>query len=164
MADASKSNPPLPDYFELLRVMTGGAPAPGGLAGHGGMPGFGANPGAAFGLAVMDAEELDKKINEFGVVLMWLRGQAAAVEWSIKTMEYQRDTLRKVSQAGESAGNAFSGEDMAKYVAAFNPGAWMAQMMPSVASDSGSAGNKRSSPFGRAKSDAKPNSAKKRKP
>jgi hypothetical protein len=107
MADTSKSSPPLPDYFELLRVMTGGAPAPGGLAGQGGMPGFGASPGAAFGLAVMDAEQLEKKINEFGVVLMWLRGQAAAVEWSIKTMEYQRDALRQMGEARESMGNAF---------------------------------------------------------
>jgi ribosomal protein L29 len=155
---------PLPDYFELLGAMTGGAPAAGGFSGLGGMPGFGAHSGAAFGLPAMNPEEFDKKIREFEVVLMWLRGQAAAVELSIKTMEYQRDTLRQMGAARESAGNAFSSEDMAKYAAAFNPSAWMAQMMPSAPSDSDAAGNKRSSPPGRTKSGAKPSAAKKSKP
>jgi hypothetical protein len=151
MADASKSGQPLPDYFELLRAMTGGAPAAGGFAGLGSMPGFGANPGAAFGLPAMDPEELDKKIREFEVVLMWLRGQAGAVELSIKTMEYQRDTLRQMGEARESAGNAFSSDDMAKYAAAFNPGAWMAQMMPT---DSATGSNKRRASGSRTKSTA----------
>jgi hypothetical protein len=150
----------LPDYFELLRAMTGGSPAAGGFAGLGSMPGLGAMPGAAFGVPAMDPEEFDKKIREFEVVLMWLRGQAGAVELSIKTMEYQRDTLRQMSSARETAGNAFSQEEMAKYAAAFDPSAWMAQMMPSTPSDSGSAGNKRSSTSGH----AKPRAAKKRKP
>lgn len=160
MADTSKSSPPLPDYFELLRVMTGGAPAPGGLAGQGGMPGFGASPGAAFGLAVMDAEQLEKKINEFGVVLMWLRGQAAAVEWSIKTMEYQRDALRQMGEARESMGNAFSSDDMAKYAAAFNPSAWMAQMMPTESRSGPDYASKKRSPSARG---TKPRTAKKKK-
>ncbi|MCA3035435.1 MAG: hypothetical protein ING33_09575 [Rhodocyclaceae bacterium] len=160
MADASKSNPPLPDYFELLRAMTGGAPAAAGFAGLGSAPGFGTNPGAAFGLPTMDPEEYDKKIREYEVVRMWLRGQAAAVELSIKTMEYQRDTLRQMGAARESAGNAFSSGDMAKCAAAFNPGAWMAQMMPSAPGDTGTAGNKRS-PSDRG---AKPRAPKKRKP
>jgi ribosomal protein L29 len=161
MADPPHSNSkPLPDYFELLRAMTGGSPAAGGLAGLGNVPGFGANPGAAFGLPAMDPEEIQKKIRELEVVHMWLRGQAAAVELSIKTMEYQRDTLRQMGAARESAGNAFSSEDMAKYAAAFNPSAWMAQMMPTASGDSPDAGKKRSSRGG----SAKPNAAKKRKP
>jgi ribosomal protein L29 len=151
MADASKPGQPLPDYFELLRAMTGGASTPSGFAGLGNMPGFGANPGAAFGLPAMDPEELDKKIREFEVVLMWLRGQAGAVELSIKTMEYQRDTLRKMGEARESAGNAFSSDDMAKYAAAFNPTAWMAQMMPT---DSATGSNKRRASGSRTKSTA----------
>jgi hypothetical protein len=136
MADASKSNPPLPDYFELLRAMTGGAPAAAGFAGLGSAPGFGTNPGAAFGLPTMDPEEFDKKIREFEVV------------------------LSQMGAARESAGNAFSSGDMAKYAAAFNPGAWMAQMMPSALGDIGTAGNKRS-PSDRG---AIPRAAKKRKP
>jgi ribosomal protein L29 len=162
MSDTGKA--PLPDYFELLRAMTGGSPAAGGFAGLGSMPGFGANSGAAFGLPAMDPEEIQKKIRELEVVHMWLRGQAAAVELSIKTMEYQRDTLRQMGSARESAGNAFSSEEMAKVAAAFNPSAWMAQMMPNAQSgsahESDDASNKRSSSASR----AKPRAAKKRKP
>ena len=131
------------------------------------MPGFGTNSGAAFGIpgmAAMDTEEFNKKIREFEVVLMWLRGQAAAVELSIKTMEYQRDTLRQMGSARESVGNAFSQEEMAKYAAAFDPSTWMAHMMPAAAGDSADAGMKRHSRAGSTKSGAKPNAAKKRKP
>ncbi|MBC7624284.1 MAG: hypothetical protein H7232_12945 [Aeromicrobium sp.] len=134
MADASKPNPPLPDYFELLRAMTGGSPVGAGF-GRSNMPGFAANPGAAFGFGIpgipaMDPDELEKKIREFEVIHMWLSGQATAVELSIKAMQYQRDALRQMGAARESAGNAFSQEEMAKYAAAFNPTNWMTQTMP----------------------------------
>ncbi len=155
MSETPKS--PLPDYFELLRAMTGGSPAAAGFAGAGNIPGFGANPGASFGMPAMDPDEIDKKIRELEVVHMWLRGQAAAVELSMKTMAYQRDALRQMNSARDSASQAFSSDDMAKYAAAFNPSAWMAQMMPT---DSATAGNKRRAPASRTKTAA----SKKRKP
>jgi hypothetical protein len=149
MSDSPKK--PLPDYFELLRAMTGGSPAAGGFAGAGNIPGFGANPASSFGMPAMDPDEIDKKIRELEVVHMWLQGQATAVEFSIKTMAYQRDALRQMHSARDTASQAFSSEDMAKYAAAFNPGAWMAQMMPS---DTATGSNKRRASGSRTKSSA----------
>jgi len=147
MANEPKT-PPLPDYFELLRAMTGGSPAAAGFAGVGGLGGLGGpggvanNAAAAFaGIPAMDPDEIDKKIRELEVVHMWLSGQASAVEMSIKAMQYQRDMLLQMGSAREAAGNAFSAEDFAKVAAAFNPGAWMAQMVPA---DSNAAATDRS--------------------
>lgn len=125
------TTPPLPDYFELLRALTGGSSAAAGFAGFGGLGGAANNPAAAFaGIPAMDPAEIDKKIRELEVVHMWLSGQASAVGMSIKAMQYQRDMLLQMSSAREAAGNAFSADDFAKVAAAFNPSVWMAQMAP----------------------------------
>jgi len=127
--------PPLPDYFELLRAMTGGPSAAAGFAGLGGLGGVAHNPAAAFaGIPAMDPDEINKKIRELEVVHMWLSGQAGAVEMSIKALQYQRDMLVQMGSAREAAGNAVSAEDIAKYAAAFNPTAWMAQVKPAASS------------------------------
>ena len=143
---ANQPKPPsLPDYFELLRAMTGGSPAAAGFAGLGGLGGVANNPVASFaGIPAMDPGEIDKKIRELEVVHMWLSGQASAVEMSIKAMQYQRDMLLQMGSAREAAGNAFSADDLAKVAAAFNPSAWMAQMMPAADIGSEERGNKRS--------------------
>ena len=144
MADKPKT-PPLPDYFELLRAMTGGSPAAAGFAGLGGLGGVANNAAAAFaGIPAMDPNEIEKKIRELEVVHMWLSGQASAVDMSIKALQYQRDMLLQMGSAREAAGNAFSADDIAKYAAAFNPAAWMAQMMPVAEAGSETSGNKRS--------------------
>ncbi len=122
-------NPPLPDYFELLRAMTGGSPAAAGFAGLGGAA-------AAFAaMAPLKVEDIDRKIRELEVVQMWLRGQATAVELSIHTLQFQRDAVKHMDAAGAATTPAYSPEDIAKFASAFNPGAWMAQMMPAASTD-----------------------------
>ncbi len=97
---------PLPDYFELLRQMSG----------------LGAG---------VDAAGIDKKIDELRVVLVWLQVQANAAELSIKALEYQRDTLKAMHEGKEQLG-AMGTEDMARFAAAFDPAQWLKNMMPPV--------------------------------
>ncbi len=95
---------PLPDYFELLRQMSG----------------LGAG---------VDAAGIDKKIDELRVVLVWLQVQANAAELSIKALEYQRDTLKAMHE-GKGQLGAMGTEDMARFAAAFDPAQWLKNMMP----------------------------------
>ena len=134
-------NKSLPDYFELLRQMTGiGGSAP-----------FG--PGTVAG-AVFDPEEIEKKSRELQTVLVWLQVQSTAVELSIKALEYQRDTLDAMRGSRQESGQA-SAEDQAGYAAAFDPAQWMKSMMPNPPAQSQS--RKQSSPGkGKAKPPKKP--------
>jgi hypothetical protein len=100
------TTPPLPDYFELLRQMTGG--------------GASANAGIVF-----DPAEIDKKIRELEVVHMWLTAQTNAVALSIKALEFQRDTLATMQSNAGQGGNA----DLTKLNQLFDPAAWMRDAM-----------------------------------
>lgn len=99
---------PLPDYFELLRQMTG----------------LGAG---------VDAAGIDKKIDELRVVLVWLQVQANAAELSIKALEYQRDTLKAMRDGkAEMEKGGMGAEDLARFAAAFDPTQWLKNMIPPV--------------------------------
>jgi hypothetical protein len=100
------TTPPLPDYFELLRQMTGG----------------GATPNAGI---VFDPAKIDKKIRELEVVHMWLTAQTNAVALSIKALEFQRDTLATMKSTAAQGGNA----DLTKLNQLFDPAAWMRDAM-----------------------------------
>lgn len=110
-----------PDYFALLSSMT--APLQG--AGTAGAAGFG-------------PEEIDKKIGELETVLVWLKAQAGAVELSIKTLELQRDTLRKWQTTQSTAQQAMNPEQLAAFSAAFHPALWaLSQLSPFTAGKPG---------------------------
>ncbi len=109
-------NESLPDYFELLRQMTG-------MGGGAAMP-QGATAGTAF-----DPAEIDKKIRELQTVLGWLQVQANAVELSVKALEYQRDTLAAMREQNQEFGK-LTGDDLARFAAAFDPAQWMKAVMP----------------------------------
>ncbi len=110
----------LPDYFELLRQMTGMS----GLAGGSGEPHIGA----------IDPVEIEKKIRELQTVSGWLQMQVNALTLSIKTLEYQRDTLNLMEQKKNEFGNV-TADDMARFAAAFDPAQWMKNMMPAAQAD-----------------------------
>ena len=106
-----------PDYFALLSSMT--APLQG--TGSPGVPGF-------------SPEEIDRKIGELETVLVWLKAQASAVELSIKTLELQRDTLRKWQSTQSTAKEAMKPEQLAAFSAAFHPALWaLSQLTPFAA-------------------------------
>ncbi len=117
---------PLPDYFELLRQMTGMS----GLAGTGGEPHIG----------TIDPAEIEKKIRELQTVSGWLQMQMNALTLSIKTLEYQRDTLKLMEQQKNEFGNV-TADDMARFAAAFDPAQWMKNMMPPAQAADGSKQN-----------------------
>jgi hypothetical protein len=108
------STTPLPDYFELLRQMSGMATA-GGAAG--------ATPAASAN--IFDPVEIDKKIRDLQIVHMWLEAQTNAVALSVKALEYQRDTIATLKTAGAQTGNV----DFAQAAKLFDPAAWMQQAM-----------------------------------
>lgn len=133
----------LPDYFEMLRAL-GSMGTMGSVAEKlaQGVP----NPFSH--LMATDPAELDKKIQELQVVLLWLNAQVTAVELSVKTLEMQRDTLERFSgakdalreatdSAAKSAGAAaqslkdmkgLARQDLARYAQALNPAQWMGMM------------------------------------
>ncbi|MFN7220009.1 MAG: PhaM family polyhydroxyalkanoate granule multifunctional regulatory protein [Burkholderiales bacterium] len=133
----------LPDYFEMLRAL-GTMGTMGSVAEKlaQGVP----NPFSH--LMATDPAELDKKIQELQVVLLWLNAQVTAVELSVKTLEMQRDTLERFSgakdafreatdSAAKSAGAAaqslkdmkgLASDDLARYAQALNPAQWMGMM------------------------------------
>jgi len=102
---------PLPDYFELLRQMSGM-----GAAGSG-APAQSAN--------VFDPVEIDKKIRELQIVHMWLEAQTNAVSLSVKALEYQRDTIAQMTTAAAQTGSV----DFAQAAKLFDPAVWMQQAM-----------------------------------
>ncbi len=108
------STPPLPDYFELLRQMSGMATATGAS---------GAAPAAPTN--IFDPVEIDKKIRDLQIVHMWLEAQTNAVALSVKALEYQRDTIATLKTAGAQSGNV----DFAQAAKLFDPAAWMQQAM-----------------------------------
>ncbi len=101
------------------------------------MTGMGAAvpPGAAAG-AAFDPAEIDKKIRELQTVLGWLQVQANAVELSVKALEYQRDTLAAMREQNQEFGK-LTGDDLARFAAAFDPAQWMKQIMPGAPVTSG---------------------------
>jgi hypothetical protein len=105
------ASPPLPDYFELLRQMSG----------VGGASSNAAAPAAN----VFDPAEIDKKIRELQIIHMWLEAQANAVALSVKALEYQRDTIGAIETAAAQAGSV----DFAQAAKLFDPAAWMQQAM-----------------------------------
>ena len=142
----------LPDYFEMLRAL-GTMGTMGSVAEKlaQGVP----NPFSH--LMSTDPAELDRKIQELQVVLLWLNAQVTAVELSVKTLEMQRDTLQRFTGAKEalldaahsasdsatkSAGAAaqslkdmkgLAPDDLARYAQALNPAQWMNMMSPKAA-------------------------------
>ena len=104
------ATPPLPDYFELLRQMSG----------------MNAGGGAAAPAAnVFDPVEIDKKIREMQIIHMWLEAQTNAVALSVKALEYQRDTIGAIETAAAQTGSV----DFAQAAKLFDPAAWMQQAM-----------------------------------
>ncbi len=117
---------PLPDYFELLRQMTG-------------MSGLGQGASAP-PMGVMDPAEIEKRIRELQTVSSWLQMQVNALTLSIKALEYQRDTLNLMGQQKNEFGNV-TADDMARFAAAFDPTQWMKNVMPATQSADGSEQN-----------------------
>jgi len=108
---------PLPDYFELLRQMTGGQAASAAM------------PSAA---TLFDPIEIDKKIGELNIVHLWLSAQTNAVALSIKALEYQRDTIGAMQAAAAAGANASTNSgviDLAQAAKLFDPALWMQQAM-----------------------------------
>ena len=103
------SNSAMPDYFELIRQMTG-------TGGH-------AMPASNL---LFDPAEIEKKIRELQTVHMWLEAQANAVAISIKALEYQRDALAAMQSTSPKSDRT---DQSAAASALFDPAAWMAQAM-----------------------------------
>lgn len=106
---------PLPDYFELLRQMTGGQAASAAM------------PSAA---TLFDPVEIDKKIGELNIVHLWLSAQTNAVALSIKALEYQRETIGAMQAAAAAGANASTNSgaiDLAQAAKLFDPALWMQQ-------------------------------------
>lgn len=106
------ATPPLPDYFELLRQMSGMNAGAGSNA-------------AAPAANVFDPAEIDKKIREMQIIHMWLEAQTNAVALSVKALEYQRDTIGAMQTAAAQTGSV----DFAQAAKLFDPAAWMQQAM-----------------------------------
>jgi hypothetical protein len=98
-AQASDSSAPsspfagFPDYFAMLNAMAG--PLTQVAAAFTSKAATDAAADAASRvMPSFDPEEIEKKIRDLEIVLVWLRAQVGAVEISVKTLEMQRDFLR----------------------------------------------------------------------
>jgi hypothetical protein len=118
-AFSQSSQPPFPNYFELLKNI-----AQPFFAKSNSGAGF-ADHAAAMAFATLDVKEVERKIAELETVLVWLKAQVGVVELSVKTLEYQKSFLdglaaAKGSTAGSAAGNT-AGEMVSDEASAASP-------------------------------------------
>jgi hypothetical protein len=101
---SQSSQPPFPNYFELLKNI-----AQPFFAKSNSGAGF-ADHAAAMAFATLDVKEVERKIAELETVLVWLKAQVGVVELSVKTLEYQKSFLDGLAAAkGSTAGNTAGG-------------------------------------------------------
>ena len=129
------ASPPIPDYFALFQSMLNPAAA---------------NPGAAAPsmFAMLDPQEIERKISELETVLTWLKGTVGMVELSLQTLKYQQSVLASFGDASKNAHLAATAsapnlEALAKSGTAMNPAMWAWNMMPPPAPSEATPGTAR---------------------
>ena len=108
----------LPDYFAMFQSMF----APAANA----QQAAAANP-----FAMLDPQELERKIGEMETVLAWLKGTTGMIEMSLQTMKYQQSLLATFAEHGKTP-EAAPNPDMAQLAqmaGAMNPATWALNMM-----------------------------------
>ncbi len=146
----SSEQPPLPNYFELLKNIA--------------QPFFtksssGASVGdhaAAMAFATLDVKEVERKIAELETVHAWLKAQGGVIELSIKTLEYQKSFLENLATNKDGSKTAAAPDVIESIKAAvsnpqMNPALWAWNLLQQM-------------PVGKAGVDVEPASAAPKKP
>jgi hypothetical protein len=118
------SNPPpgAPDYFALFQSM---------FTPPGTTPAAPVSPATPM-FAMLDPNELARKIGELETVLAWLKATTGMIELSLQTMKYQQSLLNTFadSKAAQPApAQQPNMEELAKMAGAMNPALWAFNMM-----------------------------------
>lgn len=108
----------LPDYFALLRTLTG----------VGGVPTSAAAPLPPL---LFDPAEIERKISELNTVKLWLDAQSTTITMTVQALELQRDAMTAIQSATPDAAIDRLKTELGDAAAMFDPAKWMAAVMPS---------------------------------